>query len=382
MSFLKIVLCSAAVLVAAAPLFAQEIPTDAHGLPMKADFHRANIRDLLLSVFKDRGSFAMDPKVHGKVSGHFEGLSLDIISEIVRRLHATLRVQNGVYLVVATDLPTRARLARDPADRTVVFSFQNCELSNALNAITLVANDGHSTSLDVKATGLVNLAGRYPTFDDAVRAVVDTAHKTLCISNGNYMVAEQVDPWTRTLTFSFNNEDIRDALRDLFRNVDVRYSIAPEVQGTISGSLQGSFFDVLSKVLNQVQGTYRVQSGVFDIVKIPNKQVAGPFRLFETTTVLRAPRKWLPPELDKIVMPGNLSFKEINVQDVLATVFGRVPNAGTYRIEAGITKKISVDLSGKSLENALDTIAISAGTLVSLENGVFVFRKNRYAESH
>jgi type II secretory pathway component GspD/PulD (secretin) len=357
-----------------------EEPSDSHGLPMKADLHRADIRDALLALFKNRGSVVMDPRVHGRVSGHFEGLSLDVAADIVRKAHATLREENGVYVVLAIDDPKPAVLSQNPADRTVVFSFQNCDIARALNAIKAVANDGHAVSLDVQATGAVNLSGRYATFDDAVRAVVDTTHATLCISEGKYTVVDHIDPWTTSLNFEFSSEDVRGALRALFRNVNVNYSIAPEVQGTVNGHIQGSFLDVLSLILEQVRGTYRVQSGVFQIVKIEQFTRPNSLQQFQSPSYRGGRGKWLPPELDKIVMPRGLVFKDVSVEDVLATVFTRVPAAGAYRCDASLTKRISVDLSGKKLEDALGAIAISSGTLVSFEKGVFVYRKNTHLE--
>lgn len=62
--------------------------------------------------------------------------------------------------------------------------------------------------------------------------------------------------------------DVRDALRALFRNVSVNYSIAPEVQGTVTVSLKNVLFETaLQQVLRQVDATYRINSGVYEIVK-------------------------------------------------------------------------------------------------------------------
>jgi len=62
--------------------------------------------------------------------------------------------------------------------------------------------------------------------------------------------------------------DVREALRALFKNVNVSYSIAPEVQGTVTVSLKNVTFDLaLQNVLRQVDATYRIEGGVFEIVK-------------------------------------------------------------------------------------------------------------------
>src|SRR5690242_19366666 len=65
--------------------------------------------------------------------------------------------------------------------------------------------------------------------------------------------------------------DVRDALRALFRNVNVNYSIAPEVQGTVTVSLKNVLFETaLRYILTQVDATYRIESGVYQIVHREN----------------------------------------------------------------------------------------------------------------
>ena len=62
--------------------------------------------------------------------------------------------------------------------------------------------------------------------------------------------------------------DVREALRALFKNVNVSYSIAPEVQGPVTVSLKNVTFEAaLQNILRQVDATYRVEGGVYEIIK-------------------------------------------------------------------------------------------------------------------
>jgi hypothetical protein len=62
--------------------------------------------------------------------------------------------------------------------------------------------------------------------------------------------------------------DVRDALRALFRNVRISYSIAPDVQGTVTVSLRNVTFETaLQNILRQVDATFRVEAGVYQILK-------------------------------------------------------------------------------------------------------------------
>lgn len=79
----------------------------------------------------------------------------------------------------------------------------------------------------------------------------------------------QEDPGVKIIpSLELEQADVRDALRALFRNVSVNYSIAPEVQGTVTVSLKNVLFETaLQQVLRQVDATYRINSGVYEIIK-------------------------------------------------------------------------------------------------------------------
>src|SRR5580700_3985676 len=62
--------------------------------------------------------------------------------------------------------------------------------------------------------------------------------------------------------------DVRDAIRALFKNVNANYVVAPEVQGTVTIQLKNVKFEVaLRNILDQVKATYRIEGGIFNIIK-------------------------------------------------------------------------------------------------------------------
>lgn len=79
----------------------------------------------------------------------------------------------------------------------------------------------------------------------------------------------QTDPADKMIpSLDFDAVDVREALRALFKSVDVSYSIAPEVQGTVTVNLKNVRFDTaLQNILKQVDSTYRVEGGVYQIIK-------------------------------------------------------------------------------------------------------------------
>ena len=79
----------------------------------------------------------------------------------------------------------------------------------------------------------------------------------------------QDDPSQKIIaSLEYEQADVREALRALFKNVGVSYTIAPEVQGTITVSLKNVTFEtVLQNITRQVDATYRIEGGIYQIVR-------------------------------------------------------------------------------------------------------------------
>lgn len=101
------------------------------------------------------------------------------------------------------------------------------------------------------------------------------------------LAVAQEDVSQKTIpSLELDQADVREALRALFKNVNVSYSIAPEVQGTVTVSLKNVTFDLaLQNVLRQVDATYRVEGGVFEIVKRADITAPTPGTSEEVTPV-------------------------------------------------------------------------------------------------
>lgn len=88
----------------------------------------------------------------------------------------------------------------------------------------------------------------------------------------------QNDPRDRIVqSLELDQADIRDALKLLFRMVGANYSVASDVQGTVTISLQNVPFETaLRAVLNQVDATWRVEGGIYNIIKKPEVATTVP----------------------------------------------------------------------------------------------------------
>lgn len=71
-------------------------------------------------------------------------------------------------------------------------------------------------------------------------------------------------------SLDLDQADIRDALKIIFKHVGYSYSVDPQVQGTIVIHIESKPFEtVLRNVLNQVNATYRIEGGIYNIVPRP-----------------------------------------------------------------------------------------------------------------
>ena len=81
-------------------------------------------------------------------------------------------------------------------------------------------------------------------------------------------------------SLDYESADVREALRALFKNVGVSYTIASDVQGLVTVHLRNVPFETaLQQITRQVDATYRIEGGVYQIVKRedqnPNVVVGG-----------------------------------------------------------------------------------------------------------
>ena len=69
-------------------------------------------------------------------------------------------------------------------------------------------------------------------------------------------------------SLELDQADVRDALKILFRSTGLSYTVASDVQGTITVSMTDvPLRTALRNILNQVDSTWREEGGVFNIVR-------------------------------------------------------------------------------------------------------------------
>jgi type II secretory pathway component GspD/PulD (secretin) len=84
---------------------------------------------------------------------------------------------------------------------------------------------------------------------------------------GAPMVAMAQDETNKTVTLDIDQADVREALRALFKSMNVSYSVSPEVQGIVTVNVKNVPFETaLQNILKQVTATYRIVGGVYEVI--------------------------------------------------------------------------------------------------------------------
>jgi hypothetical protein len=156
---------------------------------------------------------------------------------------------------------------------------------------------GKSYSISPEVTGTITLVAHNVTFSQAFNNMVGQVDARYQLADGIFAIttkrrrfgdgnrfAGQNSPFgnqsaqraeqtgasgnRNLMDLTLDNADVRDALREIFKTGKVSYTIAPNVQGTVTVSLKNvSFETALGNVARQVDATYRVEGGVYNVVK-------------------------------------------------------------------------------------------------------------------
>ncbi len=187
-------------------------------------------------------------------------------------------------------------------------------------------------------------------------------------------LGQQSEPpgwWTTQVTLKQDRVDIRDAIRAFFKQLNVNYSIAPEVQGTISCSLAGNAVEVLPRILSAVHSHYRTESGVVEIIYDEGK----PYIPSKPSPMHRPPFRVtvsVPGKFHKAIVNGPLKFENASIQDALAALFTRVPER--YILRAPTSAKVNGNFQKQPLDDVLRNLCSQANLDVSYANDTFEFR--------
>lgn len=129
----------------------------------------------------------------------------------------------------------------------------------------------------------------------------------LAISFTSQTAAAQQDTYlSQRVSAVYESRDVREALRELFRQVGVSYTIAPEVQGRVTLSLKVQPFNqVLSNIVSQVGATWKSEDGIVSVAMLgPSEEELRLQRLAEVS-----PAAVVQDDHHLFIVKGNMVYK-------------------------------------------------------------------------
>ena len=134
------------------------------------------------------------------------------------------------------------------------------------------------------------------------------------------------DPTQRRVTLKYEQADVRFVLKQLFESVGVSYTLDPNVQGTVTVSLNDVPFTVaLDNILRPLNLTYRVENGVYFVtVRQPEEAPLAP--TVDTTA---------PDEGVRLNLPEKVQLSYANPYLIAALLGGSVVGYAQYELQGG-----------------------------------------------
>jgi type II secretory pathway component GspD/PulD (secretin) len=153
--------------------------------------------------------------------------------------------------------------------------FDRTPTSEALRTVLLRAGVKHEVSSNLEGT--VTLEASNVELGVLLAKLLPQASAWCVVVDGTYYVRPieeaippewaRSNPKTRAMSLDMRNVDVREALRWLFQQRELDYSIAPEVQGTVSLRLSNAPFEtVLRSVLRQVKADWRIEADIYQVI--------------------------------------------------------------------------------------------------------------------
>jgi len=164
-------------------------------------------------------------------------------------------------------------------------------------------------------------------------------------------------------TASSQKVDVQEAFRNLFNEVNVTYAISPNVHGQVTVDDRVlTFENKFNGLLKQVDATYRVEGGVYEIIR--KDEVGKVLLVLEP----QAPSRRQRPELTS---PQNrYEFNQVDVRIALREVFKQ--SHQSYTIDPAVQGVVTLSLMNVSFDVALENIVRQVDATYRIDGGVYM----------
>ena len=253
--------------------FWQSIPVPTKQTPLEnmlvtMSFGETSIRTAIHRLFDGRGSAVVFPEVNGLVSGNLRQKPFEqVLQAICKQCDATYRIEGGIYEIVNRDNREAPATSPPDPDASISLDLNQQTIKSAMDTILTIGGHHSGVEVDPAITQTISGSARFETIEQALSWIADTVNAEIRLTKGRYHVVRKGPP---NLSFSLDQKDIREVLKTIFKTREnVRYTIAPEVQGAIVGTFSGTFDDILSAVLQKVNARFRWDDNICVIERQP-----------------------------------------------------------------------------------------------------------------
>lgn len=237
---------------------------------MDFDFDNVPLWKALKQIFKaSNASYSISPDIDGKVSLHLKHTSFgEALHEVLGPLHLTFDYLAGVFVVKRS---TSVDLTTEPLFKLLPPTKISGDLRQALQTVFEQAGVSYWISPDVQ--GNVHYAIGSARLRDVLSGLLKQTRATYWLENGAFYVGAKPKSSQELLDHriplvEFDQVDAKEALRDFFGRNNVDYTISDKVEGCVTLYVrQVTFKQALDYLLKQLDATYRIEGGVFKIVR-------------------------------------------------------------------------------------------------------------------
>ncbi len=293
-----------------------------------------------------------------------------------RCLHRLAPSAALLCILIATIAPSQASAQDDPSQKVLSLDYQDAPVRDVLRAMFRSVSVSFTVAQEVQ--GPINVSLKNVTFEVALDNVLRQVNATYRVESGVYNILLRPLPEETDLSddrspiissLIFEDSDVREAIRALFKQVSKHYVMAADVQGVVNANLARVPLPLaLDVLLGQVDSTYRIQGGVYEIVR--RQTVVGE----AVPSTQATPAKPRPdPRLAKRL--GDFKVTGKYPVEVFSQLFAKANVR--YVIREDIPGKLTLDLRGLTIEKALAAVKSASRTSIETINGVYVVSRKK-----
>jgi type II secretory pathway component GspD/PulD (secretin) len=226
-------------------------------------------------LMSNERSFLVYPHVSGKVTLDLKNVRLpSVLQNLATQVDASVFYRNGIYELRPRSEPPRPAEPEIPIITAVYL--EKTPLIHALKAVFGSGSVSYTTDPNVPLDSTVTLALKNQELETVLRNILNQVDCTYRIEGGIFQIIRREspvisDPHPDLRSMALTNTPIRVALRAL----GIPFTADPTLQGNVTLVAENKTVErILQELLAQVDGSYRVEGGIYHFFAKAKSRVA------------------------------------------------------------------------------------------------------------